>query len=79
MANELKEASAFLDLIKNILVCCCLLGMLATQCRSEQNSEKLASQIATLKNVCDEVQECVYHETVAAPTPREDGQVQIEE
>ena len=50
----------FLDLIKNIMVICCLCATLCATCRQEQASDRMTAEIATLKNVSDEMRECVY-------------------
>jgi len=52
----------FINVVKNLLVCCCLIATLASQCRQEQTSDKLATQIEALKSVSVEIQECVYRE-----------------
>lgn len=55
-----------LDLIKNLLVCCCLMATLCSTCRQEQANDKLTAEINTLKCVSDNISECVY-------TPQEKG------
>lgn len=49
-----------LDLIKNLLVCCCLMATLCSTCRQEQANDKLTAEINTLKCVSDNISECVY-------------------
>lgn len=55
-----------LDMIKNLLVCCCLMATLCSTCRQEQANDKLTAEINTLKCVSDNISECVY-------TPQEKG------
>lgn len=49
-----------LDLIKNLLVCCCLCATLCSTCRQEQVNDKLTAEIATLENVSSDLQECAF-------------------
>lgn len=49
-----------LDLIKNLLVCCCLMATLCSTCRQEQANDKLTAEINALKCVSDNISECVY-------------------
>lgn len=48
----------FIDVIKNILVVCCLLATLCSTCRQEQTNDKLTAEIAALKDVSVNLQEC---------------------
>lgn len=48
----------FFDLVKNILVCCCLCATLCATCRQEQTDERMNTQIEALKAVSIEIQEC---------------------
>ena len=48
----------FLDLIKNILVVCCLLATLCSTCRQEIANDRLTAEIMTLKDVAVNFQEC---------------------
>ena len=52
----------FLDLIKNILVCCCLCATLCATCRQEQTDERMSAQIEALKAVSVEFQECAIRD-----------------
>ena len=49
-----------LDMIKNLLVCCCLMATLCSTCRQEQANDKLTAEINTLKCVSDNISECAY-------------------
>ena len=49
-----------LDMIKNLLVCCCLMATLFATCRQEQANDKLTAEISALKSVSDNISECVY-------------------
>lgn len=48
-----------LDMIKNLLVCCCLMATLCATCRQEQTSDNLQAEISALRNVSDDVREAV--------------------
>ena len=50
----------YLDLIKNLLVCACLLATLCSTCRQEQANDKLQAEISALRNVSDDMYEAVY-------------------
>lgn len=50
----------YLDLIKNLLVCACLLATLCSTCRQELANDKLQAEISALRNVSDDVREAVY-------------------
>ena len=48
----------FFDLVKNILICCCLCATLYATCRQEQTDERMNTQVEALKAVSIEIQEC---------------------
>ena len=48
------------DLIKNILICCCLCATLCSTCRQEQAQDRMSAEIAALKNVSSDLQECAF-------------------
>lgn len=50
----------FLDVIKNIMVIACLCATLCSTCRQEQTNDRMTAQIDALKNVSDDIRECVY-------------------
>ena len=52
------EASAFLDIVKNLLVICCLLATLASTCRQEQFADRINTQIITLEQTAADFQQC---------------------
>ena len=58
-----------LDLIKNILVCCCLCATLCATCRNEQVND----QVTIRQNVCNDVQECVYRTDEQTVTTNDGG------
>ena len=59
------EAAAFLDVIKNLLVICCLLATLCATCRQEQASDRINAQIISLEQAAVEFKQC------AAPDDRD--------
>ena len=64
----------FFDLVKNILICCCLLASLSAACVQEQTNDKLTAQISELSRVAWTMQECVYQvETTGLETNDKDG------
>ena len=52
------EASAFLDIVKNLLVICCLLATLASTCRQEQFADRINTQIISLEQAAVDFQQC---------------------
>lgn len=62
------EASAFLDIVKNLLVICCLLATLASTCRQEQYADRINTQIISLEQAAVEFKQCA-----AAPDDRDEG------
>lgn len=62
-----------LDLIKNILVCCCLCATLCATCRNEQVNDQITKQVTILQNVCNDVQECVYRTDEQTETTNDGG------
>lgn len=65
----------FFDLVKNILICCCLLASLSAACVQEQTNDKLTAQISELSRVAWTMQECVYQvETAGLETNDKDGE-----
>ena len=56
------EASAFLDIVKNLLVICCLLATLASTCRQEQCADRINTQIITLEQTAADFQQCAVRD-----------------
>ena len=54
------ETYKFIDLIKSLLVCACLLATLCSTCRQELANDKLQAEISALRAVSDDVREAVY-------------------
>lgn len=52
------ETAAFLDVIKNLLVICCLMATLCATCRQEQTSDRINTQIITLEQTAADFQQC---------------------
>lgn len=58
----MNEAYRFIDVIKSILVCACLMATLCATCRQEQTNDKIRTQIDVLKAVSEDFQECAIRE-----------------
>lgn len=56
--GEYHAVNEFFDLLKNILICCCLCATLLTTCVQERQNSKMDAQISALKAVAVEMQEC---------------------
>lgn len=57
----MREMKDFLDVIKNLLVICCLIATFCATCRQEQASDRINADLNALQNVCDEMKEAVYY------------------
>ena len=57
----------FLEIIKNLLVICCLLATLCATCQQEQENDRLNAQIETLQSVSTTFQECAAVDHGATP------------
>lgn len=57
-----------LDLIKNLLVCCCLLATLCSTCRQEQANDKLSAEISAIQNVSADLRECAVQTSIEGET-----------